>query len=55
METTVFKMGSETSNHFHEIDFLISTGDKIFRWKLNLETIEIINRWTIFVQNLVAA
>lgn len=29
METTVFKMGSETSNHLQEIDFLISTGDKI--------------------------
>ena len=29
METTVFKIGSETSNHLHEIDFLISTGDKI--------------------------
>lgn len=29
METTVFKMGSETSNHLQEIDFLISTRDKI--------------------------
>ena len=29
MEITVFKMRSETSNHLHEIDFLISTGDKI--------------------------
>lgn len=24
-----YTMGSETSNHLHEIDFLISTGDKI--------------------------